>query len=63
MQYAAVEHHHVSDQNVITDDGWQPLAIAPRRIDMNDGAVLNVAARADADTVHVAAQDAVIPDA
>ena len=53
----AVERDVVADRHFVFEDG----GVRPRR-DVDDGAVLHVGARADADVEHVAADDGVEPD-
>ena len=58
LQHAGVQHAHVTHHHALADEGG---AVVGGGVD--DRAVLDVAARADPDVVHVAAQDAVEPDA
>jgi hypothetical protein len=63
VEDATMDHRHMADQNVLADDRRQALASRPRRIDVDDSAVLKVGAGADADPVDVAAKHAIVPDA
>src|SRR3546814_9141996 len=58
-----MQHGHVADQNVFANDsGKAPRAVLVA-IAMDDGAVLDIGASADADMIHIRADDAIIPDA
>jgi hypothetical protein len=59
-----VQHHHMADQNVITDRRRKSLGVSGSwRINMYDCAVLDVGSLADLDAVHITTQNAIIPDA
>jgi len=59
-----VNYGEVADEYAIADQRGVAAALAATAsaIDMDDGAVLDVAARADADVVQVTSQHAVVPD-
>src|SRR3546814_20109069 len=58
-----MQHGHVAEQHVFANDsGKAPRAVLVA-IAMDDGAVLDLGARADADMNHIRADDAIIPDA
>src|SRR3546814_14399669 len=62
LQRATMQHGHVADQNVFANDsGKDPRAVLVA-IAMDDGAVLAIGASADADMIHIRADDAIIPD-
>src|SRR3546814_42440 len=63
LQRATMQHGHVADQHVFPNDsGKAPRAVLVA-IAMDDGAVLDIGASADADMIHIRADDAIIPDA
>ena len=55
---AAMHDRAVSDRHIVADDGWMGITH-----DMDEGEVLNIGARADADGVDVASHDHVHPHA
>src|SRR3546814_5921782 len=58
-----MQHGHVADPHVFPNDsGKAPRAVLVA-IAMDDGAVLDIGASADADMIHTRADDAIIPDA
>lgn len=58
-----MQQRHMAHEHVFADDGRIATRAIKVRIAVYDGAVLDVAARADADCVDVAAQHAIEPDA
>ncbi len=60
---AAMEHRHMANQRPFFDDCWRAAHAAFVRIAMDDGAILHIGARADANGVHIAPKHTIIPDA
>jgi hypothetical protein len=58
-----VQHDFVSDGNVFTDDKGRTFRLFRVFVrNVQDAAVLHIAARADVDAVHIAAQNGIRPD-
>src|SRR3546814_4443377 len=57
LQRATMQHGHVADQNVFANDsGKAPRAVLVA-IAMDDGAVLDIGASADADMIHIRSEE------
>ena len=60
---ATVQHHHMADEHIVTNERRVATAAVKVGIAMDDGAILNVGARANPDTVHITTDHTIEPDA
>ena len=60
---APMQHRHMADQGIVFDDRWKADHATLVRVAVDDCAILNIAARADAYRIHIPAQHTIIPDA